>query len=489
MEIHALAQEGRSERPFRQKIIPLHHQLLAEKQSIGWQQLLFQFVHTLTLPLKLPALLQLLSEQVAQAFELERCVVLLRGQADVIDTVLYVYADYPAASGVTNQVQCVCIDAAIWEYTHTFALQDELSYQIQGEARELNPLQYDAEQIYWSLPLWVENECLGILQCYTHSGCVHSQNEQFLLHTIASQMALALKHRLILEADALTPNDLVASFVDGLLAGKPETEAYIQRQAYSLGFDLLAPHLVALVELSEGNNDVSERIHLPQAENRELLIQRALPWIKQSMLIMYPTMLLVERDNGLICLLPCDIAALPQDIHSRLEPLIQTIQQECHVTMLVGMGNSCQKFSDYAQSYQEAYEAAQIGSCLRTELHCTHFGELGAYRYLYPFAQQQSLMDQYQECIMTILKYDLRKKTNLLDTLEVYLECGGNIARTATLLHLHRNTLLQRISRIQKLCPFDIDHDHASLRLPLLLALKVQRLRAHQLHHSASVHA
>jgi DNA-binding PucR family transcriptional regulator len=41
-----------------------------------------------------------------------------------------------------------------------------------------------------------------------------------------------------------------------------------------------------------------------------------------------------------------------------------------------------------------------------------------------------------------VANYDARKLTTLLHTLETYLSCGGNIARTADQLYVRRNTLV-----------------------------------------------
>lgn len=95
---------------------------------------------------------------------------------------------------------------------------------------------------------------------------------------------------------------------------------------------------------------------------------------------------------------------------------------------------------------------------------------------IYHFASQNPLCDQYQDQIASIVEYDRRKKTNLLDTLETYLECGSNVAKTSIKLELHRNTLLQRLERLQKLSALDVEHGQS--RLALLLAIKVHKLRS-----------
>ncbi len=86
-----------------------------------------------------------------------------------------------------------------------------------------------------------------------------------------------------------------------------------------------------------------------------------------------------------------------------------------------------------------------------------------------------TIHDQYQYQIDLIVDYDRHKKTNLLDTLETYLEFGGNVTKTSSHLDVHRNTLLQRLERLQKLCKLALEK--CQHRLPLLVALKIHKLR------------
>ena len=64
---------------------------------------------------------------------------------------------------------------------------------------------------------------------------------------------------------------------------------------------------------------------------------------------------------------------------------------------------------------------------------------------------------------------------DLLTTLEMYLECAGNLTRTSERLFVHRNTLIQRLERLQSLC--DIDLQERANWLTLQVAIKVYKLR------------
>jgi DNA-binding PucR family transcriptional regulator len=115
-----------------------------------------------------------------------------------------------------------------------------------------------------------------------------------------------------------------------------------------------------------------------------------------------------------------------------------------------------------------------VAQWLRQQGGSASFDTLGVYRYLYRFARENVLSDAYQTQIATLAAYDQCRHTNLLETLETYLECGTNIADTSEQLHIHRNTVQQRLERIQSLCLLDLSQ--RANRLPLLVALKIYRL-------------
>jgi hypothetical protein len=74
-----------------------------------------------------------------------------------------------------------------------------------------------------------------------------------------------------------------------------------------------------------------------------------------------------------------------------------------------------------------------------------------------------------------VLDYDARRGTALVKTLEAYFGAGGSLARAAEVLHVHVNTVTQRLDRIGQLLGADW-HDPGRA-LDLQLALRLHRLR------------
>ncbi|MEU6852975.1 helix-turn-helix domain-containing protein [Actinacidiphila alni] len=77
-----------------------------------------------------------------------------------------------------------------------------------------------------------------------------------------------------------------------------------------------------------------------------------------------------------------------------------------------------------------------------------------------------------------LLDYDARRGTELVRTLGAYFACGGTLTRTKDELHLHVNTVVQRLDRIQALLGADWNGPDRALELQL--ALRLHLLSGHE---------
>jgi DNA-binding PucR family transcriptional regulator len=73
-----------------------------------------------------------------------------------------------------------------------------------------------------------------------------------------------------------------------------------------------------------------------------------------------------------------------------------------------------------------------------------------------------------------VLDYDAKRGTELRETLETYFGCGGSPARAAEVLHIHVNTVVQRLERLGSL--LGPDWQRPERALDLRLALRLYRL-------------
>lgn len=97
--------------------------------------------------------------------------------------------------------------------------------------------------------------------------------------------------------------------------------------------------------------------------------------------------------------------------------------------------------------------------------------ELGLLGAVLDLAHRGGLPQSLTAAVDPLREYDRARDTDLTRTAYVYLESDGNVARVAELLHLHRNTVRQRLERIAAL--LGPGWDASPRRLETHLALRV----------------
>ena len=125
------------------------------------------------------------------------------------------------------------------------------------------------------------------------------------------------------------------------------------------------------------------------------------------------------------------------------------------------------------KSYVEAEQAARIGRQFLGGDRTIAFEDLGVYRVI-ARADRDAIEAFSHEYLAALDEYDARHSGELIGTLEGFFSCNGNHARAAERLHLHRNTLLYRLERIETLTGFDLADPET--RLSMQLALKIRRV-------------
>ncbi|MFN8160650.1 MAG: helix-turn-helix domain-containing protein [Solirubrobacterales bacterium] len=104
------------------------------------------------------------------------------------------------------------------------------------------------------------------------------------------------------------------------------------------------------------------------------------------------------------------------------------------------------------------------------------FEQTGAYRLLLGAMSEdpEELQRFYSETIEPLAAYDDQYETELVRTVETYLENDGNVAATAKELFTHRHTVRYRLERARELCGHDVSSTAG--REKLGLGLKAMRV-------------
>ncbi len=124
----------------------------------------------------------------------------------------------------------------------------------------------------------------------------------------------------------------------------------------------------------------------------------------------------------------------------------------------------------------EALLAANVAEGSSPEGALLAFEQTGAYRLLLGTMTENpsELQRFYAETVEPLVAYDEQYETELLQTLETFLEADGNVAGTAQRLFTHRHTIYYRLERVRELTGLDVSSSDG--REKLSLGLKAMRV-------------
>jgi DNA-binding PucR family transcriptional regulator len=144
-------------------------------------------------------------------------------------------------------------------------------------------------------------------------------------------------------------------------------------------------------------------------------------------------------------------------------------------TFALGRSRITDDPADLPRAASEALLAANVaqGSSDGASL---AFEQTGAYRLLLSAMSENpsELQRFYEETVEPLVAYDEQYETELVRTLEAFLEADGNVAGTAQRLFTHRHTIYYRLERVRELSGHDVGSSDG--REKLSLGLKAMRV-------------
>lgn len=169
------------------------------------------------------------------------------------------------------------------------------------------------------------------------------------------------------------------------------------------------------------------------------------------------------------------ILLLSEVEHAELHALAAGLQQElaplCTFLGLSARADSC---AEYPRALLEARQALDVAEGLRPAAGLCDYRELGVLRLLRAIPER-AVIDQFMKDTLGPLGEPGRKQPHLLiETLDALVQEGGNALKAAQRLGIHRNTLNQRIARIEALSGQSLDD--AQFRLNASVALLIWRM-------------
>ncbi|MGX1472367.1 UNVERIFIED_CONTAM: sugar diacid utilization regulator [Streptomyces canus] len=311
----------------------------------------------------------------------------------------------------------------------------------------------------WIAAVAAGGEFLGALVLRGHPG-LDPVDQRTLERAAMVTSLLLLARRSAAEAEQRVRGELL----DDLLDARDRDPRLLRERAVRLDADLDATHIVLAARLEGTAADADQEA----AARRRL-------WSASSHLAATRHGLAAARDGGTVLLLPLTAGDTATELARRTAGHLGTA---VHEGVTVGASAPVRDLAVRPDAVAAAYEEGR--RCLDAlrllgrsgdGAAAEDFGFLGLL-----LAGDRDIAGFVDRTIGQVVAYDDRRGTDLLRTLDAYFACGMSPARTKDELHVHVNTVAQRLERVGRL--LGEDWQSPARALEIQLALRLHRLSA-----------
>ena len=172
-----------------------------------------------------------------------------------------------------------------------------------------------------------------------------------------------------------------------------------------------------------------------------------------------------NHDGETVVIVPGDDTTLPRKVAEAVKRELEVNLKSYSIA--VALSRPARHASDIHRAGSEALLAANVAEAQGTPL--LAFEETGAYRLLLPAMSEDpgELRRFHDETVAPLVAYDEQYDTELVRTLESFLDADGNVAKTAQKLYTHRHTIRYRLERVRELSGLDVGSTDGRERLGL----------------------
>lgn len=231
-----------------------------------------------------------------------------------------------------------------------------------------------------------------------------------------------------------------------LLTGDYPSLAIARQRAAHAQLPVDGPRRLVALRLSAVNL-LFERHAPEQAEQRLQKIRQALQdhleaWCRQQS---EPLPVILQGD--LFVVLLADHDSLPLVLTQLYHSASGLIGE---LSLFMGLASRVEDCGQYRQALGEARQALDVAESLRPASGLCDFSELGVLRLLQGIGERSLIDDFVRQTLGPLIDTGRKQPLTLLKTLDALLQENANTFKAASRLQIHRNTLAQRIQRIEQ---------------------------------------
>ncbi|MBL3648322.1 MULTISPECIES: helix-turn-helix domain-containing protein [unclassified Bacillus (in: firmicutes)] len=141
----------------------------------------------------------------------------------------------------------------------------------------------------------------------------------------------------------------------------------------------------------------------------------------------------------------------------------------------IAIGGIYNSISFVSRSYLEALSVLKAKERFAEETqHFFSFSELGIYQYLDVLDEKRKQTGYFNYSLSKLEQYDRNHQSNMVETLERFIEADSNVNTAAKVLNIHVNTLNYRLKRISQIA--EIDLKNVNQKFTIYLDIKLRHM-------------
>jgi hypothetical protein len=291
----------------------------------------------------------------------------------------------------------------------------------------------------WVAAIVAGTEDLGALALCPDQPLVDA-DQRILERAAVVTALLELFARNVADAEGRVRGDLL----DDLLTQPVRNPEGLRSRASRLGVRLDKPHVLVVLATNDG---------APR--------QRTFSWAAT-----YASTrggLAAARQSRIVLLLP------GADPGAAARTVVRDLTRVQAIPATAGAAGPTLELSDFGQAFRDADRVASALVALGRTGDAASTAELGFVGLL--LGEERDVAGFIDRTLGPLLDYDRRRNTALAQTVEAYFAVGGGLARAAELLHVHVNTVTQRLERVSQLLGADWQKPERALEVQLALRL------------------
>ena len=179
---------------------------------------------------------------------------------------------------------------------------------------------------------------------------------------------------------------------------------------------------------------------------------------------------LIEMNRHVVALIK-DMNGIdgPDELYQFAQAVQETLMEEAVQTAQIGIGESKTSLSLLGESYQEAKRAMEVGNIFSPEESIHVFRNLLLERFMMNVPREESM---HYHALLFNRKTAKLFNDEMLQTIEMFFRKDLNLSDTARQLYIHRNTLVYRLDKVQRLTGLDLRKFDNAVTFKILYELK-----------------